>query len=469
MTDPRRVFRGAGAGAALGGAALLVAGLADGRPESLLPPGWWVGVVAAALGGAVAAWRRSAAAVRRVAAMRGAVARYDAGDFSGRLTLDETDHTGRAALALDAVVHVLAARVAELEGDRTRLEAALDGMVEGVLALDHQGRITLANLSATRLLHAGDRHVTGRRLTELVRHPEVAEQVGLALTGAAPPGVEFSLGPREQTIVARAAPVPGRLGYGAVLVLHDITDLRRAERVRRDFVANVSHELRTPLTSIRGYVEALLDHEAPVPNPRAFYEVIFRQTQRMERLVQDLLRLARLDARQEVVERTSVDVGRALSAVVADLATSLETRRQRADIQVADDATTVFADAAKLHDILRNLVENASNYSPEDTIITLGASASDRWIELRVADQGPGIPPADLARIFERFYRVDKARSRETGGTGLGLSIVRHLVELHEGEAVAANRTGGGACLTVRLPRNPPPAPRPDSAPARQE
>jgi signal transduction histidine kinase len=167
--------------------------------------------------------------------------------------------------------------------------------------------------------------------------------------------------------------------------------------------------------------------------------------------VKDLLRLARLDARQEMLEIAPCDVRQMFTAVVADLGPSIESKRQRVEISVAPEAATVSADPAKLHDVVRNLVENAVNYSPEQAEVRLSACRQDGWFHLVVEDSGPGIPEEDLTRVFERFYRVDKSRSRP-GGTGLGLAIVKHLVELHEGEARAANRPGGGAQFTVRLP-----------------
>jgi two-component system phosphate regulon sensor histidine kinase PhoR len=238
---------------------------------------------------------------------------------------------------------------------------------------------------------------------------------------------------------------------GAVLVLHDITDLRKAGQIRQDFVANVSHELRTPLTAIRGYVEALLDEPTLGREARAFLDIIGRHTARMERLVKDLLRLARLDARQEPLERTRCNLHDAFDAVLADLAPQVEARQQRVSIDIGADATDADADGGKLHDILRNLVENAVNYTPPQSDIRLTSERHGGAVHVAVTDSGPGIPPNDITRVFERFYRVDKSRSGP-GGTGLGLSIVKHLVELHDGQVSVANRAEGGAVFTVILP-----------------
>jgi signal transduction histidine kinase len=236
-----------------------------------------------------------------------------------------------------------------------------------------------------------------------------------------------------------------------VLVLHDITDLRRADQIRRDFVANVSHELRTPLTAIRGYVEALSEGDATPEESRRFLEVVERHVLRMERLVKDLLRLARLDAGQETLELVSCDTRALLQSVVADLLPAIEGRRQMVDIVVRPGAETLRGDPAKLHDAITNLVANAVTHGPEQTVVSIEASRADGHIALSVSDEGPGIPEEDLSRVFERFYRVDKSRSRDPGGTGLGLAIVRHLVELHGGQVRAENRAEGGARFTIEL------------------
>jgi two-component system phosphate regulon sensor histidine kinase PhoR len=243
-----------------------------------------------------------------------------------------------------------------------------------------------------------------------------------------------------------------------VLVLHDISDLRRADRVRRDFVANVSHELRTPLTAIRGYVEALLEDAPSADDSRRFLEIIARHTDRMERLVKDLLRLARLDAGQETPDLVECDLHTVLQGVVHELAALLAARRSQVALHVSSDTRTAISDPAKLHDVLRNLLENAITYSPEDATVSVETGRDGNAVVLRVLDQGPGIPPADLARVFERFYRVDKSRSRAPGGTGIGLAIVKHLVELLGGTVEAGNRPEGGAEFTVRLPQQVPQA-----------
>ena len=395
-------------------------------------------------------WFFSTSLSRRVSAIARVAERYSSGDLTRPIYDHGSDELGTVARALDDSVQQLGGRIEELSRDRARMEAILSGMVEGVLVVDRQGRLQLVNRAAQQMLRV-EPSATGRPYLEVIRHPDIAAQLTAALHGEEIGGQELTLArDPARTLLTRAAPVTGPSG-GAVLVLHDITDLRRADQIRRDFVANVSHELRTPLTAIRGYVEALLDGPADAENTHKFLEIIARHSTRMERLVKDLLRLARLDARQELLETAHCDIKQIFSAVTADLAPTIEDKGQRITLDVVPEARHVDGDPAKLHDIIRNLVENAVNYSPEGAEVRLGAAQQNGTYTITVADSGPGIPNEDLTRVFERFYRVDKSRSRP-GGTGLGLAIVKHLVELHGGEAVAENRPEGGAVFTIKLP-----------------
>jgi len=396
------------------------------------------------------AWVFSAALSRRVQAIAEVARKYAEGDLTRPSYDYGADELGSVARVLDTSVQELGRRLAELSRDRARMEAILSGMAEGVLVVDRAGRLQLVNDAAQAMLKV-DASTIGRPYVEVIRHPDIPAQLEAALRGDDVDGREFSMARDPgRTFISRAAPVAPTGGGGAVLVLHDITDLRRADQIRRDFVANVSHELRTPLTAVRGYIEALLDDQPGPEQARKFLEIIARHSTRMERLVKDLLRLARLDARQEPLEIASCDLKQLFNAVVTDLAPAIEAKQQQVAVAVAPDACSVDADPAKLHDVVRNLVENAVNYSPQEADIHIGARRSDGKVTIEVADSGPGIPPEDLTRVFERFYRVDKSRAGP--GTGLGLAIVKHLVELHGGVAVAQNRAEGGAAFTVTLP-----------------
>lgn len=396
-------------------------------------------------------WLVTAPLARRVQGIADLAKRYASGDTTPAVYDYGTDEIGEVARALDGSAQELARRLDEISRDRARTEATLSGMVEGVVVFDAQGQIQLINEAARRMFRV-DARVIGTPYTDLAS-PDVVAQCAEALAGRTVTGRELGFPEAPgRTFVARAAPVPG--GGGAVLVLHDITDLRRADQVRRDFVANVSHELRTPLTAIRGYVEALMDEPAGSGRVRSFLEIIARHSARMERLVKDLLRLARLDARQEPLDLASCDIQSTAEAVIADLGSTITAKRQQVGTDVDPGARHITADPAKLHDVLRNLVENAVNYSPAGAEVRVAARRREGGVLITVADSGSGIPDEDLPRVFERFYRVDKARSHP-GGTGLGLAIVKHLVDLHGGTVAVSNRPGGGAIFTIGLPDGP--------------
>jgi two-component system phosphate regulon sensor histidine kinase PhoR len=404
--------------------------------------------LAAAMG---LAWLSSHLLGRRVNAIAAAARAYASGDMSHPALDYEDDQLGTVARVLDDTVRELAGRMREITEDSARLEAILTGMLEGVLVVDASGRLQLVNGAARQMLKLDDGAV-GKSYLESIRHPGIVAILGQALAGRQADQIEFQPARSPRNLVARATPVAAPSATGAVLVLHDVTELRRADQVRRDFVANVSHELRTPLTAIRGYVEALGEEQLEAGEREQFLAVIERQTGRMERLVKDLLRLASLDAREEPLDVVDCSLPELVGHVVRDLSPSLEQKDQQVLVDIAPGLGPVTLDAAKLQDALRNIVDNASSYSPASSTIDISAERDGEHLVLRVADRGPGIPEADLERVFERFYRVDKARSRESGGTGLGLSIVKHLVFRLSGEVKAGNRPGGGAVFTVRLP-----------------
>jgi two-component system phosphate regulon sensor histidine kinase PhoR len=406
----------------------------------------------ALVGGAAVAFIISRRIGRRVRAIADVARRYRSGDLTPPRLDYGDDELGTVARVLDDSVHELGGRLADLARDRGRMASILAGMIEGVIVVDPQGRVQLVNDAAQEMLRL-DELAIGRHYVETIRHPAIASLVDAALSGREPASVQLSP-PRDalRTLIARAAPAATGAAHGVVLVLHDITELRRADQIRQDFVANVSHELRTPLTAIRGYVEALHEGESDPAETRQFLDIIMRHTLRMERLVKDLLRLARLDAGQESIAMVLCEVRPLVESVASDLSSTLDARGQRVAIDIDAQAATLRADPAKLHDVLRNLVANASTYSPEHTVIQVTARRVDEYLAIDVEDEGPGIPEEDLSRVFERFYRVDKSRARDPGGTGLGLAIVKHLVDLQGGRVSAVNRANGGARFRIELP-----------------
>src|SRR6185295_19085467 len=354
----------------------------------------------ALIGGALIAWFFAARVGQRVRLIAGVARRYRSGDLTPPRLGFGDDELGDVARALDDSVQEVGRRLEEQARDRGRMEAILAGMVEGVIVVDAQGRLQLVNRAACHMLKL-DEPVLGRPYVETIRHPAIAEIVGAVLFGRSPDPIQLSP-PRDpsRTILARAAAATGTGAHGVVLVLLDITELRRADQIRRDFVANVSHELRTPLTAIRGYVEALSDSDLTPDERRRFLEIIVRHTDRMERLVKDLLRLARLDAGQETLDLIACDTQSLIDGVLSDVAPTAKERQQRFDTVIEAGAESVRADPSKLHDALRNLVANAITYAPEQTRILVEATSTGAHVLIAVSDEGPGIPDQDLSRVF---------------------------------------------------------------------
>jgi signal transduction histidine kinase len=347
--------------------------------------------------------------------------------------------------AFRAMQEELAVRVEALQHGREETAAILESMVEGVAAVDPTGQVVFCNAAFRRLFHYGpDGSVPSLR--ELFRSVEAREVVDHVLTGRAVLGREIAFESRTVLVTARPLP-PG----GAVVCLHDVTDLRRLEVIRRDFVANVSHELKTPLTSIAGYTHTLLaDRPDPAVTAR-FLEVIASNTERMHRLVDDLLDLARLESGSWTPNAEDLDPRVAGETAWAPLAERAAAAGVRFSITMAG-GTRIMADPEALRQILVNLFDNALRYTPAGGSIELDVRPGERGTVLAVRDTGSGIPAEHLPRVFERFYRVDPARSREHGGTGLGLSIVKHLVEAHGGRVDLTSAVGAGTTVRVFLP-----------------
>ena len=329
----------------------------------------------ALIGAAAIAWFFSARIGRRVRLIAAVAERYRRGDLTPTRLGFGDDELGTVARALDDSVQDVARQLGHQVRDRARMEAILAGMIEGVIVVDAQERLQLVNDAARQMLKLDEIGV-GRPYVETIRLPAIVDLVPQVLAGRTPDALQFSP-PRDsaRTIMATAAPAAGvATQHGVVVVLHDITELRRVDQIRRDFVANVSHELRTPLTAIRGYVEALGEEDTTPEDRQRFLDIIGRHTRRMERLVKDLLRLARLDAGQETVELSPCDTRSLANGVVAEVTSAAEDKRQRIEVHVAPGAETVRADPAKLHDAVRNLVTNAIAYSPERSTIRIDAA-----------------------------------------------------------------------------------------------
>lgn len=343
--------------------------------------------------------------------------------------------------------------VDELKRERDLMGSILESMTEGILLLDEQSRVVLVNpsLRSTLLL---PKDVVGKPLLEAVRRDQVAELVARARELGEPVAGELSIeGLKPRRLSVRVNPMrtpPGAL----LLVFFDVTEIRRLESLRRDFVANVSHELRTPVASICSATETLLCGALEDPSAAAsFVAIIERNSQRMRRLVEDLLDLSRIESKEYKLEKHPLELATVVERCLALLRDKAKESRIRTDVEVPPELPAVHADARALEQVLVNLIENSLKYCPPGSrVVVRAARESEHLVRCTVQDSGPGLAPAELPRLFERFYRVDAGRSREQGGTGLGLSIVKHLVEAMGGSVGVESRVGFGSSFWFTVP-----------------
>jgi two-component system, OmpR family, phosphate regulon sensor histidine kinase PhoR len=393
----------------------------------------------------------SAPLAGRLRDMMESARRFAAGDLAARTRIARRDEIGELARILDRSADQLQARLNELAGERARTETILSAIESGLLAVDHRGTVILANESLRRSLDLPD--PAGRHYVEVIRHPDVGRALEAVLRTGRPQSGEVRIHHRRRVYALHAGPFPGQEGmpHGAVLTFQDVTERRRVDEVRRDFVANASHELRTPLTSIRGFVEALEDGALEDPaTSRRFLEKIRTHADRMAALVSDLLELSRLESGERPPHWERVAADEVVDEVVGGLSALAAAKQIEVVTEVS--VASVETDRDRLRGVLENLVENALKYTPEGGRVTVSARPEGDTAVFSVEDDGPGIAAEHLPRIFERFYRVDKARSRELGGTGLGLSIVKHLVESLGGAVSVTSEPGRGSRFVVRLP-----------------
>jgi two-component system phosphate regulon sensor histidine kinase PhoR len=379
-------------------------------------------------------------------AMQQMATRVTHGDFSQRAPERGGTELRELGAALNQMSNQLESRLRELNSEKAELSAILASMTEGVLVVDATGRIRLANRTLCQQFQLGD-EVIGKTVLEVFRH------VGLEkLTGKRGAGELSFLQPGECAFAVTAAALES--SEGTVVVFHDITRIKQLEIVRKDFVANVSHELRTPLSIIKGYVETLLDDQPPdAATAKQFLLTIEKHARRLEALIGDLLNISELESQQARLSLGPVSLRKVIEGALDELRQRAKEKSMTINVEIADGLPSVRADAQRLNQVLINLLDNAIKYTQAGGRVTVSAKDNDSEVQVCVADNGPGIAPEHLQRIFERFYRVDKARSREMGGTGLGLSIVKHIVQAHGGRVWAESALEKGSAFYFTLPR----------------
>jgi two-component system phosphate regulon sensor histidine kinase PhoR len=426
-----------------------------------------IGLPVAALVGWVAA-RRIA---RPLEEMTAAASRMASGDFTFLPRAAGVDEAGRLAAALGRLGLEFSSMLRVRDEQRAGLQAILGSMAEGVLAVGADGRVLLANPAAAECLGQPRVPEPGTPLQEIVRLPEITAQFRRALAGENAPEADVQMpGPAGRVLGIGAAAIRSESGEvrGAVLVLRDVTVIRRLERTRLDFVANVSHELRTPLAAVLSALETVADLGDDEPQMRAqLLATAARQGRRLNDIVDDLLALSQIESEGDRLERGPTPLLRSIRSAASAVAGEAKSRGIALVLPPADAAErTVLAHEGRLEQVWTNLLSNAVKYNrPGGTVtVTVASDDAGRMAEVAVSDTGQGIPAEHLPRIFERFYRVDKGRSREQGGTGLGLAIVRHIVVAHRGAIEVESRPGEGSTFRVRIPLDPSARPRGPSA-----
>lgn len=404
----------------------------------------------------VPAWLLARRFVRPLQELTEGANRIAEGEYGHQIHAGVWGESRSLARTFNQMSQRLEAQFQQLEADRQQLRTILGGMIEGVVAIGPSQRVLFANEAAGHMLEFNPQNAVGRPLWEVSRQPQLQELLNKALKGSEPHREEFEwTGPTARQMAVYVAPLIGDRAAGAILVLNDITELRRLERLRRDFVANVSHELKTPLSVIKACIEALIDGAVEDPDVRRpFLEQIHDQGERLHALILDLISLGRIESGESTLDIQPVPLDHA----VADCLDRQRIRAEAKGISLqgmpsrTENEIAVLADDEALSQVLDNLVDNAVKYTQNGGAILLSWSRMGPRVQLQVEDNGPGIPERDLPRIFERFYRVDKARSRQLGGTGLGLAIVKHLVQAMNGTIKVRSQVGRGTTFTINLP-----------------
>jgi two-component system phosphate regulon sensor histidine kinase PhoR len=377
--------------------------------------------------------------------------RVAGGDLTARIASTSTDEIGQVASALDKTTRRVEESFARVQTSQRELETLLNSMQDAVIAVDVDGRVQWANRGMARLLLRAPR--LNAPLIDSVRDPDFLAAIQEAARDQVVTTARSNTIAAGRTFDVTAAPMPGG---GAVAVLRDLTETERMEKTRRDFIANVSHELRTPLTSIQGYTETLLDSPIEDHHVRDFLEIIRKNAARMARLTEDLLTLARVESGEHRFDMQRISAEELLQAALESFREVARSYGVELAIENSVPGASVNADREAIHQIFSNLIENALKYAAPGKKVILGARASEHGVEFCVRDFGPGISSEHLPRLFERFYRVDKARSRESGGTGLGLAIAKHIVLAHGGTIRAESELNHGSTFLFILTASEP-------------
>ncbi len=382
--------------------------------------------------------------------------RIKRGDFSRRINIYYHNELGDLVRNLNEMSQVLQDQIQQITHDKNELQAILSSLVEGVVVINADGRMMYLSPNFSDLLDVRSREAEGRLYWEVIRNQEINDSIKSALEHRMAVKKDIDvIGPQDAYFSMQISPVMGdeQKLLSVVAIFHDITELKKFERLRTEFVANVSHELKTPLTSIKGFVETLQSGAIKEPeHARRFLDIIDQQTKRLENLVNDLLTLSSLESQQMPMDFQEDKIDAIIFSVMDSYKTQLERMNHDVRVNVAKNLPMVTVDRQRIEQVFLNLLDNAVKFTPQGGRIEIQALQDGDQVRVDVRDNGIGIAPEHIPRLFERFYRVDKARSRDLGGTGLGLSIVKHIVLAHRGNLTVASKVGEGSTFSVFLP-----------------
>ena len=394
--------------------------------------------------------------IRPLEEIRQSVNHFMSGFFTERIRLGYHKELSGLAGQLNLLAETVQEKIRALSQNLTESQALLAGMEEGVLILDFKGRVNKMNKAMEAITYPSSVSHIGKHYLEVFRDPELNALIQSTLSSQKGGRGSISLlGKPGKSYHVQSSFIPetGNGLEGVLVVFHDVSDLKRLERIRQEFVANVSHELRTPLTAIKGYVEALLDSGMEKDSQNEKYlEVIARHADRMGKIVEDLLLLAEMEAADHSLKKEILPLAELIQTAIESLRPVSDLKEQVIETRLPSDLPTIIGDSQKIFQVMVNLLNNAVHYTPAKGRITIEAKSVEKGVEAIVSDTGIGIPAEELPRIFERFYRVDKGRSREQGGTGLGLSIVKHIIESHGGRVSVQSEIGRGSRFSFFLP-----------------
>jgi len=377
------------------------------------------------------------------------------GDFSKKAAIHTNDEIGELARSLNLMSEEIKDKIGKVDSERAKLDLVLSSMFEGVIVTDSSEKIILMNPSLRKIFFV-DTNPEGKKPLEVIRNTAVQDIVDKIIQGKqglATEEITVSV-PEEKILKVNGVPIVRNNEFeGAILVFHDITELRRLEQIRQDFVANVSHELRTPISSIKGYAETLLEGALKdKDNAKEFISIIYQDSNRLANLINDLLDLSKIESGKMKMNFVPLDVASVTKRAVTVIENQAKVKSISFKLNLAPELPKIRADETRFSQVMINLLDNAIKYTPENGSVTVTAKVVNNSLQVDIKDTGIGISEKDLPRIFERFYRVDKARSRELGGTGLGLSIVKHIVQAHSGQVWVKSELGLGSTFSFTIP-----------------